>query len=257
MSTSVTFDSNVWENIVDDGKRENSDPVYTKLFELINSGAIQPYFFEGLATMETVKKNERKDYVGNYRGGFSMSVDGEIVSSSEGTGGPVISEYLNTTVPNALSLGFKFTRLPRIGAPLLNISDQYWATDQKFSMGERHTRSFECARFIENLGAGKGLLTNKLGAGEGGVIQKTKADNSITEKSYSKAIGEWADGDALAANYGYGIDFFCTNDKASVAGSSSIFHPDNLQQLEQNFPINVISPELLVQKLSAQEDRHI
>ncbi|MCR4342447.1 MAG: hypothetical protein NUV40_00915 [Patescibacteria group bacterium] len=62
-------------------------------------------------------------------------------------------------------------------------------------------------------------------------------------------MGEWTDGDALAANYGYGIDYFCTNDSASGAGSSSIFYATNLQQLEQRFPVNVISPEELVQSL--------
>lgn len=66
MSKTVTFDSNVWESIVDEQKRENADAVYTKLFELIGTGVIEPYFFEGIATMGTVKKNYRKDYISNY-----------------------------------------------------------------------------------------------------------------------------------------------------------------------------------------------
>ena len=66
MSKTVTFDSNVWDSIVDEQKRENADAVYTKLFELIGTGVIEPYFFEGIATMGTVKKNYRKDYISNY-----------------------------------------------------------------------------------------------------------------------------------------------------------------------------------------------
>lgn len=249
MSTSVTFDSNVWEIIVDEDKRNNSDPIYTKLYELINNGSIQPYFSEGLATMETIKKKDRKEHYANYKAGFSMSVDGEEVSSHNGSGGPEISEYLNRVVPQALELGFRFTHLPRIGAPKLNIPDKYWAPDEKYSMKERQNRSFECAQYIESLGAGKGKLMNELGASNGGLVQKTKIDNSVTDNKYSKAVGEWTDGDALAANYGYGIDYFCTNDRASNAGSSSIFHSTNLQQLEQRFPVNVVSPEELVQTL--------
>lgn len=249
MSTSVTFDSNVWEIIVDEDKRNNSGRIYTELYELINGGSIQPYFFEGLATMETIRKKGRKEHYANYKAGFSMSVDGEEVWSRNGSGGPEITEYLNRVVPKALELGFRFTHLPRIGAPKLNIPDKYWAPDEKYSMKERQDRSIECAQYIESLGAGKGKLMSELAGSNGGLVQKTKIDNSITDNKYSKAVGEWADGDALAANYGYGIDYFCTNDRAAGAGSSSIFHATSLKQLEQRFLVKVISPEKLVQAL--------
>ena len=251
MSTSVTFDSNVWEIIVDEDKRNNSNPIYTKLYELINNGPIQPYFFAGLATMETIKKKDRKEHYANYKAGLYMSIDGEEVSSHNESGGHEISEYLNRVVPQALELGFRFTHLPRIGASNLNIPDKYWAPDEKYSMKERQKRSFKCVQYIESLGAGKGKLMNELGASNSGLVQKTKIDNSVTDNKYSKAVGEWADGDALAANYGYGIDCFCTNDRASDAGCSSIFHSTNLQQLERRFPVNVVSPEELVQTLGS------
>lgn len=249
MRKSVTFDSNVWETIVDEDKRLSSNPVFTKLFKLIESKKIEAYFFEGIATMETVHKKDRKDHIGNYRSGFSMAVDGKTITSFEGSGSPIVSEYLKETIPKALELGFKFTRMPRIGAPMLEISDEFKAEDKKHDLGERLNRSFECARFIESLGAGKGDLMNQLGGLDGGVVQKTKEDTCISDKKYAKAVGEWVDGDALAANYGYGIDFFCTNDRASGAGRSSIFHTENLSQLESKFPVNVISPEELLKRL--------
>ncbi|MCR4343024.1 MAG: hypothetical protein NUV40_03960 [Patescibacteria group bacterium] len=179
MSTSVTFDSNVWEIIVDEDKRNSSDPIYTRIYELINNSAIQPYFFEGLATIETIKKKDRKEHYANYKAGFSMSVDGKEVSLHNGSGGPEISEYLNRVVPQALELGFRFTHLPRIGAPKLNIPEKYRAPDEKYSMKERQGRSFECAKYIESLSAGKGKLMNELCASNGGLVQKTKNDNSI------------------------------------------------------------------------------
>jgi len=251
MSMSVTFDSNVWEIIVDEDKRNNSDQVYSKLYEFISNGFIHPYFFEGLATMETIQKKDRKKYYANYNmtSVSSFSIDGVEISSHITSEGPQISEYLNRVIPLALKLGFKFTRYPRIGAPKLDIPEKYLAHDKKYSIQERNERSFECARFIENLGAGKGKLMNELDGSNGGLVQKTKNNNSITDKKYSTFVGEWADGDALAANYGYGIDCFCTNDRASGAGAFSIFHADNLQQLEQKYPVNVISPENLVQIL--------
>lgn len=249
MSISVTFDSNVWEIIVDEDKRNNSDQIYTKLYQLIKDGSITPYFFEGLVTMENIKKTDRKEHYSNYNAGFLMSVDGEEITLNPGSGKPEISDYLKRVVPQALELGFRFTKIPRIGAPKLNISERYWAPDEKYSMEVRQSRSFECARFLENLGAGKGKLMNELDAAEGGLVQRSKNDNSVTEKKYSNAVGEWADGDALAANYGYGIDYFCTHDRASGAGSSSIFHTTKLQQLEQKYSINVVSPKELLQEL--------
>jgi hypothetical protein len=249
MISTVTFDSNVWEIIVDEDKRKVSDPIYTKLHRLIEKKIIAPFFFEGLATLETLKKSDRKEYIGNYNSGFSMSVDGAEVSNTSGSDAPVVSDYLNDTVPKALELGFKFTRLPRVGAPKLTYPDNYWAIDDKFEIGERQRRSFKCVRFIESLGAGKGELMRKLEANGGGLVQKTKADDTITEKKYASAVGEWVDGDALAANYGYGIDYFCTNDQAKGAGKSSIFHPDNLSKLESYFPVNVVTPTTLLARL--------
>jgi hypothetical protein len=48
----------VWEIIVDEDKRNNSDQIYTKLYQLIKDGSITPYFFEGLVTMENIKKTD-------------------------------------------------------------------------------------------------------------------------------------------------------------------------------------------------------
>ena len=45
---SVTFDSNVWEEIVDDEKRK-ANTVYQSLFDKIKENSIEPFFFEGLA----------------------------------------------------------------------------------------------------------------------------------------------------------------------------------------------------------------
>jgi len=249
MVTSVTFDSNIWEFIVDEKKRNDSDPVYTKLYDLIKSGVIEPYFFEGLATMETIKKIDRKEYYANYKPKFSMLINGEEILLYNGSEAPILSEYLSELIPQALKLGFRFTRLPRIGAPKLDIAKKYLAPDKKYNMGERHDRSFKCAKYIEEINGGKQVLMNKLGISSGGLAQQTKNNDSITSKKYANFVAEWVDGDALAANYGYGINYFCTCDKGNSAGKSSILYPANLHKLKQEFPINIISPEELVQTL--------
>lgn len=251
MSISVTFDSNIWEIVVDEEKRNQSDQTYQRIYELIQEGRISPFFFEGLATMETVKKSDRKSHMAEYKAGFEMSVDGQIYTKSSGSGAPEISDYLRDMLPKALELGFRFTHLPRVGAPMLKIPDKYWAPDEKYSMGERQERSFECAGFIESLGSGKAALMNELAPGDGSVVQRTAIDQALTDKKYAKFFAEWVDGDALAANYGYGIDYFCTNDTGSGAGSVSIFHSTNLEKLKAKHSVNVISPSKLVVKVEA------
>lgn len=250
MSISVTFDSNIWESVVDEKKRNQSDQIYQRIYELIKDGRISPFFFEGLATMETVKKSDRKSHMAEYEAGFEISVDGQIYTKSIGSGAPEVSDYLKNMVPKALKLGFRFTHLPRIGAPMLKIPDKYWAPDRKYPMGTRQERSLECAKFIESLGSGKAALMNELDPGDGGVVRRTAIDQALTDKKYAKFFAEWVDGDALAANYGYGIDHFCTNDTGSGAGNFSIFHSENLIKLEEKYPVNVISPADLVAKIA-------
>ena len=59
---SVTFDSNVWEEIVDDEKRKQNQ-VYQFLFDKIKENSIEPFFFEGLAILESIPKKDRKYYI--------------------------------------------------------------------------------------------------------------------------------------------------------------------------------------------------
>jgi hypothetical protein len=255
VNKSVTFDSNVWENVVDENKR-NISIIYTKLYELIRNGVITPYFFEGLATIETIKRKDRKKYYSNYNGQYSISITEENTSYKENTSylaqrSPEISDYLNNMVPKALELGFRFIKLPRVQAPQINLPEKYWALDTIYSIEERQKRSMECARFIESLGCGKGKIMNNLASNDGGLVQRIKNDTLLTNKKFATAMSEWSDGDALAASYGYGISFFCTNDRASTAGTSSIFHPTNLKKLESIYPVNIITPEQLINLVAA------
>ena len=242
----VTFDSNVWEKIVDGSKRIEKDE-YKKLYELITSKSLIPFFFEGIATMESIQKKDRKDYIGNYRATISFQVGDEEPHITKGSEALELTDYLKVNIPKAFELGFKFLKFPRIGAVGLNIKDRYLAKDENYPLKERLERSFECAKFIESLGAGKSKLHRRLdGTNDKGIVNQTTNDTNLSTKQYAKDFGEWVDGDALAAHYGYGIDFFCTNDQAKGAGLSSIFSENNLDRLKENFGITVVSPSELL-----------
>lgn len=245
----VTFDSNVWENIVDESKRRENEE-YKRLYKLIASKSLMPFFFEGIATMESIPKNDRKDYFGSYKATISIQVGDEDPNITNGSEAPELTDYLKKYIPKALKLGFKFIKFPRIGAVGTNIEGQYLAKDETYPLKERTKRSFECIKFIESLGAGKSKLHSRLdGTNDKGIVNQTANDKSLSAKQYAKDIGEWVDGDALASHYGYGIEYFCTNDQARGAGTSSIFSPNNLNKLKEEFGVTVVSPSELLKLL--------
>lgn len=243
---SVTFDSNVWESVVDEKKRSVS-PCFLEIHDLILRNAIVPYFFEGILTLETIQKQDRKKHIAEFRPTISTQVGDEEPRVSEGTPPPELSEYLKETIPKAINIGFKFIRAPRVGGHGLDPSAEYVAKDILFPLSERLERTFDALRFIESLGAGKAKLDNDILKNPGnGLVEKTANDTNLTDKQFAKNIAEWVDGDAIAAHYGYGIDYFCTNDKASGAGASSIFSSNNLKAVREKYGIKIVSPNELL-----------
>lgn len=244
-NVTVTFDSNVWENIVDPDKRSG---IYLDLFKLVESKKITPIFFAGLAIFETIPKNMRKDYIANYKMSFEWD-DGNVIIKQHGTKPYQLSEYHNIHLKAAFDMGFKFIDLPRIGAP--KIPKEYMSNLELYPLGERLDRTFECARFIENeLQAGYKNFQNLLDLkSDEHICQKSKDDEDITDKKYAAGVAEWMDGDSLAAHYGYGLDYYCTNDKGKGAGSNSIFHLNNKEKLKERFDIKILEPSELFKLL--------
>ena len=60
-------------------------------------------------------------------------------------------------------------------------------------------------------------------------------------KRVSRAIAEWADGDAIAAHYGYGMDYFCTEDEGRNAHGPSVLDATNRAWLQGEFGIKFVS----------------
>ena len=70
-------------------------------------------------------------------------------------------------------------------------------------------------------------------------------EREFSKAAFNVAFAEAADGDALIAHYGYGIDYFCTNDEASKAGEQSVFSPLHRNVLHDKFNVKIVSlPQL-------------
>ena len=54
-------------------------------------------------------------------------------------------------------------------------------------------------------------------------------------------VREWADGDSIAAHYGFGIDLFCTADCGKNARGPSVLDSDNRKWLREEFGIQFVT----------------
>ncbi|MEJ0050182.1 MAG: hypothetical protein WDN02_03025 [Methylovirgula sp.] len=55
------------------------------------------------------------------------------------------------------------------------------------------------------------------------------------------AIAEWADGDSVAAHYGYGLDLFCTHDTGKNASGASILDAANRKWLSETHGVRFVT----------------
>jgi hypothetical protein len=57
----------------------------------------------------------------------------------------------------------------------------------------------------------------------------------------AKATREWADGDSVAAHYGFGIDQFCSEDFGKSASGRSVLDCNNRKWLSEEFGIRFVT----------------
>ena len=61
------------------------------------------------------------------------------------------------------------------------------------------------------------------------------------ERQVERAVGEWADGDSIAAHYGYELDLFCTGDFGKSAAGASVLNPSNRKWLSEDFGVQFVT----------------
>ena len=254
----VTFDSNLFQNIVfpDNYKDDESSEHYWSINKLIKEERIVACISETIFIYEVIAKNERKRKLAQSKPKTSCATqaNGSIVSMqmSIGPGAnshlfchPILYQYLEA----CRKMKVKVLRTPRIGTFVNDdLVDDDFLPDKRYEISKRHKRFFECLEFIEdNLKCGKNHMDTLIAPYEGrNVFSKIKNAPESDIKKVSQAMAEWADGDSVAAHYGYGNDYFCTRDIARGAGSKSIFSISNRAKLKKEFDISIIGLEDLV-----------
>jgi hypothetical protein len=78
-----------------------------------------------------------------------------------------------------------------------------------------------------------------------------RARNKSESKKVAEVISEWADGDSVAAHYGFGIGQFCSDDSRKSASGRSVLDCDNRKWLNEEFGIQFVTLAELANGLTA------
>lgn len=232
----ITFDSNVWEKVVNEEEHH-----LVEIKNRILDGTIQAYICKIALSVESIQNKERPKYFRDYEPNITVTQlpsENEMLSiqvciAPNTDLHPGLHPKLKDNLLKARDLGFQVLGMTNLATvrpeEIPDDMDSQHADSEEYS--ELLAR---CSDFIAGLGCGRSAYD-----------QFKEQFNLVIpderERKFSKAIAEWVDGDALSAHYAAGNDFFCTNDKARNAGTGSIFHKQNRIRLEKEFGIKIIS----------------
>jgi hypothetical protein len=251
----VTFDSNVWRIVATPSAFPNERGIdsFQKINEAIANGKVLGTLAETVFTLEAIKKVGRQKFLSAYK----PEIKSEAKEQSDGTiklsfsigpdrsAHPGSNHYLSKHWADAEKMGFKLLHCPRVSAVSNPSLEAEWFIHVTDGIANRFGA---CSREIESNGCGIAQL-KEIGKKYAGVGQPWHQGITLSpdseEASIAKAVAEWADGDAVAAHYGYANDYICTRDIAKSGGPDSVFSPKNRAWLESRYGVRFISPEQL------------
>ena len=239
----ITFDTNVWEPMVNEEK-----PHLVEIKNKIRDGKIQAYLCEITLDLEAIQKKKRAELFGNYEPRITV----EDLPPENGKLGMRFSIAPDTDLHPGLppeqwgkllkarDLGFRvlgMTTNPET-VRTKEIPDDMYVQHDDIEEFWRYAALLEkCSDFIVEWGCGRAAYDQF--RAQFHLVGLDVPDEQ--NKKFSEAIAEWVDGEALSAHYAAGNDFFCTEDKAGSAGTGSVFHNQNRTQLGKEFGVKIIS----------------
>ncbi|WPG39210.1 hypothetical protein [Variovorax sp. EBFNA2] len=255
----VTFDSNVWRAAADPSRfpKNTEYAALVKINAALKSGAIVGVLCETVFTLEGIARADRKNFLVAYRPKVKITEeelpDGTIKLGlslgPERSAHPGNNSYLSSHLTDALAVGFKLMRCPRVaGVQNVDLKDEwFYPTSNEYA-----NRFGEVGRRLEGAGAGIAVIKaigNKYAAPNEPWFEGLARAPASEDGPIAKAVAEWADADSVAAHVANGNALFCTNDAAVAAGVASTFAAPNRQWLEVDYGVKFVSPSELAAHL--------
>lgn len=254
---SVTFDSNTLNSVLypEFSQRENKGEAEI-VRNYIISGQLRGFFCETLVTLEGITKRDRPSTMGsahiNVKTHQTNDQNIGIKIGIEFTQALINIKHMNR-INDALSLRI----LPlSTGKEMGNfhLDDEIYPlykpnggiTELVRCMDKVH----ELSRNLGCKGVGKAAaielgvkLTQKYRSGEDELFHRGlgHAKTKSEREDVAKAVAEWADGDSIAAHYGFGMDLFCSEDFGKSSKKASVLDEDHRRWLKSDFDIDFVT----------------
>jgi hypothetical protein len=215
----VTFDTNVLGDFV----------LSTECFRIrdaVRDGSIIACVAETVFTLEAIKKENRKSFLSLYVGKTAFPKH------------PGNNKYLDLV----LKAGVKILRCPRIaGLTNLSIPQEKYFNDLH-ELAIRQNLFSVCLEEIERRGCGIDCV-QKLGAqyDRANWLRGIKIAPDLERTKVADAVGEWADGDSVAAHIAYRNDYFCSRDFNRNGSGESILSDKNRKWLFERYKVRFIN----------------
>ena len=157
-------------------------------------------------------------------------------------------------VRRALELGLRILSAPRPGGTPIDVLDgELYAKD--INPSTRLERYEAITAAIEARGLGFARMLKAAPSRSHGLdclsglasVDWSSCPGDLTQ--VARAVAEWADGDSVAAHYGYANDLFCTQDRAARAGRNSVMHPAQRSWLHRVYNVEFVSIAELAARL--------
>lgn len=250
----VTFDTNTLASVVSPetaqrGTRESGGAVRAAII----AGRVQGFFSATLVTIEGIVGADRVAVLGSTRvTTCTASPDDRTVNISIGLtqDRKPPDQRASERVNAALALGMRALRPPArmvVGFRVRDDDNSFYKTHGSIEeLTECMNRVNKMATGIEARGVGRAAA---LGLGREFSLRDNapepelwlqglgRAHDRAEGKKVATAVREWADGDSVAAHYGFGISLFCTEDQ----GSNSVLSPTNRQWLSSEFGVRFVT----------------
>jgi hypothetical protein len=254
----IIFDSNVWQIVTlpDDPQNINEPCLadFKKIRQAIIDKKIEPFLSETVFTIEAIKKAERQDFFsstnakidvieGSTAYGYNtldFSIGPNEDDAIDFADRPILKKYFD----EAIKLGFKIVRLPRIGGLVNKEVDAVIYKPQDAELPAYLNKVFEVIQQIEKNGGGR-IQLEEIGKQYGNPVWMNglKSAPEADRSKIAKAAAELADGDSVAISIALGCDYFCTRDRAKGARSKSVLSQTNLTWLKNVYGFETILPE--------------
>lgn len=261
----VTFDTNTLEAVVRpviEPTQHGTETERTVVRAAIQTARILGFFSETIITVEGIKNAERSKLLGQTRvlsgasasGGRQRGLSVSFQFSVGMRHAPrVIDSRAVARVQAALELGIRPLRTPaRFGEQHLDQKDfpLFGPSLGTPEFESRMNKVHKMASEIERRGLGRAVAV-ELGKrfSERDDVRDAelwhqglgRARDEKERNGVARAISEWADGDSIAAHYGFGIRLFCTEDSGRTARGNSVLAPVNRKWLSDEFGIRIVT----------------